>query len=661
MTLCYSIVDSAVMVHAPVPNDHTIHLAKLTLLKQQVVTEHRWWGWTHDLLFGYPMNYTYPWLGYALMLSLDLATGTLFPLDSVYRFSLYFMACLVMLMVYLWARRIGGKCAGFVAALLIIYDGGGAHYGGYLWYDYVGVWACQLALGLHLVFLYMLPGAVHSKSISRASWAGIFLGLSILAHPIAGVASVMAFLAFILSFFTAPALGRVGMTRVFGRLSLVTVIGYSIPAVWILPYLSVRDYAEPFSKAWLSLDEILRAILTGNFMSMSSFLLIGGVLGLAYCLSQTKLQVRIVAVYVLLFIIIGSTTFINATGLGTYLKGFETVRLQMFVRPFFAVACGVLVSLVASKGFPEHFCFDFRVGESFRWKPWLSGLRRRPVLLGMIVLFGWSLFLGHRLALQDLHIRLTPNEPAFSSDTRNALVGLLQGATTGERGFFRVHVTHGEQRPRTLMDLTRELGVPVSFEPFYPVTNIRYGNSRGHHRANISYYGVRFFVTQKALPEDTDWERVGNAGPWIVYHLNEADQHDIVGISKGEGRITNIDITSNRLSFTAQADSQGEIRVFMSPFPRWQLYRDGQRVSWQKIEEEGYPDSAISMPLVSGDYRLVFETGRPERIGLLFSLLGFLLALFCLWKKEITGGWTRKLIRRLKDKGQADLQELELE
>jgi len=637
LTLCYWVVDAAVGLYAPIPNDHTVHLAKLATLKNQIATEHRWWGWTHDILFGYPLNYTYPSLGYLLILALEVGSGPLLSLDAAYMVFLHLLASFVVITVYALGQRIGGRCAGFVAALFTIYDEGSSHYGGALWYDGVGVWACQLSLAFHLVFLYLLLQMMEAKTLSKASLAGLCLGLSLLAHPISGVASVIAVAAWLLCLMSTRAVKKADLGRLFERTTVMAVTGFFLSAVWILPYLSVKDYTLPFPKQWLSLEDILQAMAISNFAAMSPALSILGLLGGAYCLSQARTEMRIIPVYALLLILFGSTTFQQATGLVSIFKEFELIRLAIFLRPLFAIAAGVLVSLIANKAYPGCFESNGHRRADFRWTRSVKTVLGQPTLLLSGAIVACLMVSLHRFTLPRLAYHWDQKKPSYTLDVRDQLLTKLDSLSRNEEGFFRIHISQPELEPSTFMDFSRKLGVPVSFDAFYPVTNVRYGNARGQSRADISRYGVRFYVTETPMPRNEVWSLVAQVGPWWVYRINDIAHADCVRVVRGSGQIQDLNISANAITFSASAESPGEIGVYVSPFPRWRLTIDGQPRTWTKLEEPGYPDSAMILPLESGEYRLVFETSWPEWLGLVLSLWGFILVIACLGRPHVPG------------------------
>lgn len=619
-------------IHGPLTSDHPVHLSKIWLIKEQLITEGRWFGWTHYLRFGYPLNYTYPQLAYAFVLLIHLLSGTLLTLQASYFLAALSASLLNIALVFLLARHFGGLAAGIFAALLTIYDYGSFQVGGTIWYNTTGVWASQLSVGLFLVFIHLLLRTARLDSWRLAGAAGLSLGVSILAHPIAGPASIVALLAVSCSALSLKGDLGGGLRGFVLKLSVIFAIGYAISAIWVLPYLSIQEFTSPISKQWISLPAALKRLTSGGFLSMPAHQTCLGGIGLLICFAQRRVSFRFFGVFAVLLIIAGSTSFLSLITTVLPLKKFELIRLTIFLRPLFAVGAGVSFAILCRqlsvRKRMEQFDGDdgspCSPDQKTNYRIW-----RDPLVLLLLVLVPYLLYQKQMTVRRKVGRVAGKLKTHFSEEHRaNLLQTLKEIVDRQPEGFFRIHIkdtTPGHIGTHTLKGFIRELGVPMSFNSFFPATNFRHVY-RHRDRRLLARYGVRFYITPERFKSPKWLSFETSSGPWNIYRVKASSRFP-VEISEGKGKTALRTFSNSEIVFDVTRKSEGEVRVNISPFSRWVAYINEVPTPIEIRKSKGlYGSHALFLPLQAGRYRLVFETGWPEYLGAVIALSGVMLA-----------------------------------
>jgi hypothetical protein len=104
----------------------------------------------------------------------------------------------------------------------------------------------------------------------------------------------------------------------------------------------------------------------------------------------------------------------------------------------------------------------------------------------------------------------------------------------------------------------------------------------------------------------------------------------------------------------AAAGAKGKLRLNVSYFSRWHAYRDGKRIPIRVTSLPEAPDDTgfMTVPLAPGRYRIAFERGLPEQLGLPITLLGLFACVAFVAVDRRRGGlmWLWRLMERVTHK-----------
>jgi hypothetical protein len=305
----------------------------------------------------------------------------------------------------------------------------------------------------------------------------------------------------------------------------------------------------------------------------------------------------------------------------------QFVRLSTMVKPFWFVLCAYFAVAVLKYGkrltLTANGSGTGQAGEGAA----SESRAISAVLAGTVTLLTLPVLVPATQAFWARHVRKTmvveSTRPLH--DDRAALVPWLM-QNLPKDGFYRVGVFMGHNHE--LLDLGTLIDHPVFKRGFTPANNFIY-QMQDRDPAILDSVNLRFAISKQFLPPE-DFEPVASFGHYTVYRYRRW-QPNPFEILEGEGDVKLERFEDEEIALRAAPGSHGKLRLNVSYFSRWHVYRDGKPVplTLTYLREAPQQTGYMTVPLAPGEYRFVFERTLGDRLSLPLGLLGLVLcALF---------------------------------
>lgn len=609
----------------PISHDHTVHYVKAYQLHEHFLPNWRLHGYSHRWFAGYPVDYLYP-IGTDLFVNLVHALGLgLMRFSQSYGIAFWLFHVLTGIAGYRFGRLVGGPHVGLITGFLMITDMSSFRFGGWAYTIEFGVWPQALSLIFALFATERVPEIYAGRSWKPVGWFALWMGASIVTHPIEflylAVLLLCAVLAGIFNERIKTAAGTLRLSIAFGLSALCA-------SAWLLPFLESRDQTTPMGVWWDSTYEMGRGLIGLNgFPGTLGWVIALGCFGVLVALRSRNFVLMLTAALSISLPLLSGSTLIDELHLPSLSAAFAKVqwlRMSTMAKPFwFALAAYFAVAAV-QRALELGNLIAARASLGVHGRQRLSATRE--VLLGMVIAFftlpivvpaAQSFYTSNILkALQ------TETDRQRDPDRAALVAWLVRNLPKGD-GFYRLCINTGHNHD--LLDLTAELPVPIYKRGFTPAENFIL-KMNIEDPAVLEAVNVRFMVVKKLMPPE-DYEELAVFGIYRVYRFKRWQPNPFV-ISQGEGEVRVERFSDHEIVLEAAPGSHGKLRLNVSYFPRWHAYRDGKPIQLWKtaLREAPLSTGFMTVWLEPGTYRFAFELSALDSISALLSVLGCALA-----------------------------------
>ncbi len=623
----------------PLSWDHHVHYGRAWYFIHHLIPNLTLWNWNDAWLAGYPVNYNYAFLADVIVALVHGLTLGLAPLGFAYTVVVLGVHFIEGYSVYWLGKKIGLRWAGLLGGWAMATHLGGGLTGGWHWTHYAGVWPVGLAVAMGLFHFGYFHALMEKPDRKTTAIAGLILGLSLLTHPL-----MMIYTALMAFFMPLSALLLEKKLRIerWKHLALMFTIAGAIGCLWILPFLSITKFAEHYWDPGPRLPELAKRAWEGKlFEGLWPIFGLAGLAGLTLFGLSRKPARFVAAVSSLMLVTLGTVSFFEYMELGKISESFYHVqfsRFHMLIKPFFLLA-GAMVIL--------EFCAHI----SRQYKPlenWKASTKESPWL--------WIVSLGFLFALVGPGLgpnlkeytfkKFGPLAPGRDQPNLELMLNWIRDVEKQDSRFFRVAVwsNNGDFK-----DLITEIRSPIyGWDNYTPAINFKDG-PQFTDEPSLKFFNVRYLLwqgTPSPLEGKTGWETKATFGPYTIAEYKDWSP-DFYSID-GAGAFSETLRQPNRISLRVEPGTHGKIVVHKSYFDRWQATWNGKPVTTEVQRFAGKFDflSARLPDNKGGTLEFFFETGRPEKRGVLFFLLGLGLFALVYFGKETAGQTLRRLKAR---------------
>lgn len=629
--LCIAIVTSIASVmmseitggERPVSHDHTIHYFKAWQLHEHFLPHGKLYGWSHRWFAGYPVNYLYPPGADLWVNAVHAAMLGLVDFSHAYALAFWLFHVFTGLAVFRLGRIIGGPWVGLCAAILCLTDLSDFRMGGWDYTVEYGVWPQSLSLDFGLMALCSLPGIAQRRTLAPLGAFGLWMGLSIITHPIQLIVLALLLLATALA--AGFAEGVRAATAVF-RLLLAYALALLVASLWLIPFLSSRGETNAMGVWWDSTYEMGKGLLELNAMPGTlGYVLAFGVLAMVVMLRSRRFMLLLTALMALCIPAISNATFVDELHLPMLSSAFtkvQFIRLSTMVKPFwfvlagyFAVAALTYARKLTLGGGDAAVPAGERRDESYVKSALLAaviGLLTLPVLVECAQAF-WT---------RNVKKSMTTESDRPYLQDRIALEKWLKSSLPKNDGFYRVGIFMGHNHE--LMDFGTEIDHPIYKRGFTPASDFLY-QMQDKDPAILSAINLRYAISKVYLPAE-EFDTIVTFGIYTVYRY-KFWQPEPFQLIEGQGHVKLERFGDEEIVLRADAPASGKLRLNVSYFSRWHAYRDGRPVpiTLTYLRESPLDTGFMTVPLAPGRYRFVFERTLGDKLAVPLGLFGMLL------------------------------------
>jgi len=584
----------------PLSKDHTVHLTRAWMWAQ-ILADGAPRGISEIWFFGTPAGELYPILGDALVIALRVLSLGLLEWHTAYAlaFTLVFVSqgCAMIRL----ARVCGlGATGGALAGVAILVDAGAYREGGWIYTVDYGVWPQALASTMTYLALAEIIAALDATDARPRTLAvvrgSIATAAALLAHQISLPVLVLAGALVLMVF---------GLRRraKFGEVTLVVAatlgLGFALAAWWVLPMMSMRGWMVSYGWLWQPLEwmiaEALRGHLTQGMPAGMTALVVLGIVIVA--VRGTDGARSIVLVGVVLWLWTSQDTLWRLR-LDLFDRSFGQMQWQRFLiasKPALVLAAAGAIAILGQWA----LSLSKRPGAApaVRW-----GLAAVPAAIAIVVL-GWAATGQHevmgRAHVGEPQLAVDPQDPELAVDY-DAMAEHLRSLRDADSGpQWRITV----MAPRNLhwfMDLPVRTGLPLYKQGFTPGDNFVH-KPEADDPALLDRLSVRYVITRKrasvrgaAVVATFGQLRLWERKTWQPVAPVRTSGTAAIEVVRDDGDLVVVRVAGS---------TPGDVLVFDAPgYPRWELERDGQSVTWFEVPAIGDGPNATIEERRRGDW-----------------------------------------------------------
>jgi hypothetical protein len=404
--------------HFPVSHDHPAHMFNAWLTSDILLPQGRLHGWSNLWFAGYPANELYGPGGNLWVTGVRWLTFKQLSYGATYGLALLLLLMALPLATYTLGRAWFGKIAGTFAGLMLALTRGSWYDLGWFWILEMGVWPFALGAAITLLSLiafrrYLRRGGPRGLAIAASAFA-----LAIVGHPMSllllGIAGP------VVMFYVVYERESFRLTDVMRRAFVTLLLGTSLCAAWLVPFISKSAYTQKLGETWFELHKVLSELVQLDLYGAEwrIVLALSGV-GVFIAIIRRQLWVLCLATISLIMLLFSTTTIQYQLRLFDVLGNLASIQYPRFVgvvRIFMYLIAGYAVSMG----------FDF-LKQAWNKQPPTGSSRRR--LLFVIVALVTPLltqipqYIGHNHA-PDGETLVTENELGWWQDYQDAAAWL---------------------------------------------------------------------------------------------------------------------------------------------------------------------------------------------------------------------------------------------
>ena len=616
----------------PVSSDHNVHYSRAWFLNQRISGGNYPLGWNNNWFAGFPLGYFYPILADLSVVALYRAGLGSLSFDFAYAFTFAFSFFLHGFAVYWLARKAFGRAVGLIAALFVLTDSGGQFEAGWRWSVFMGVWPANLANTFSLLAVSQIEDLLFGTGRKSIALFGLFLGFSLLAHPIQiGNYSLLLPLIALLTFIFSD---RKSIMASLSRLLLGCLVGGLIASFWFLPQLTVTEFAEKDGFLWHSFAEIgLKLESAALMQNMWVYPAAFGALGSLILLFSRSFLPTLIGFIPFCYIFVASRSFSEALSLREIVSFFEYIhftRFVTFLKPYWFIAgaaaiCGAANWLLfqaharPSLGLsPKRFIEKRPAAIFIRFA--LIGILLSPIFFPFVTTF----------VTKQVSRTIQVESARSSASAIPKIVEWLAEQRAKDPRFFRVALDRSIGSQQFLLDLPTKSPVPLLRCTETAAVHYRFQMTSSHPEL-LRILSVRYIISKRELfpPNFVP------AGQIEAYRLYEFTQYspDVFQFIEGTASGELLKFSDEEIIIRVRAETRGRLRLAVSDFPRWHAFRNKREIPIFTTQIPNHPKTGfITVRLRPGEhvYRFVFMRAWPEWVGLALSVCGLSIVLVLL-------------------------------
>ncbi len=618
LAIAAAIFPHQAMGDRPIDHDHPVHFFRAWQLRE-LLADGRLFGWSHHWFAGNPFEYLYPFGTEALVVSVWALGLGLWSLDTAYALTFVLFWALQGWSTYYVGKAFISRWTGILAGLFVLLDTGGYRFGGWVFAGQWGVWPNSLAIAIGMIGVAQLPKIVATKDRKSMAVFAIFMGLSLLTHPLQLVHLLVIVLVSLVALITSERDG----SRVLGtaRLLFSSVLAFCIGSIWLLPFFDTKKFSENYGEPWRNAYDMGARLYAGNLLEGTWMLVaILAMLGTAALLRDRRFKPSLIALMTFLCMAGASTWFISAFHLPQLSESFTYLQYQRFamiLKPYAFIAAGA--ALVSIFGMAK------RTSAPSPIRVFLV------LLLGAPILFGWV----DSLRNDQLTRNFQEKSDAPYQEARVKLAEWLnKDWLSREVPFYRVEIRNA-YHDHSFVDFGTLVPMPIYKPGFTPAETFRY-KMEGSSFDLLNALNVRYVVSTSQL--GTGYELVNDFGQGLKLYAYKNWKKDPF-IVDGSGAFELVSWSDERIVLRADKAATGTLRLNVTDFSRWHATRDGKAL---KITATALPNQKntafMTVPLAPGELVFEFKRGMPEYVGLSLFLAGLGLCALLLWSNKRPNG-----------------------
>ncbi len=609
----------------PVSSDHMVHLYQAWDLWENRLVNGRLSGWSDYWFFGYPAGDLYH-PGLDIWVAMFRA-GTLARLDWGQTYGLAFLAYFAFagLAIYRFGQRHMGLAAGLAGSFLWMLDRGEYEQGGWLYLVRAGVWGQGLGLALFLLGLGFFLQALQGHRARDHALAGMFLGASILAHPMDLLLLLMALPALLLLKLLLIPARKAPRTLL---LSSAWIVGtcFLVASTWLLPLWTRYGWTEAVGKPWLPASAILRGLLNGDlFTGTSPLVIYAGLLGGLLGFLRRRLAPALLFLLMLILLATASTDVLYGLRLQEHFPSVGRIQFQRFTIP--AKAClFLLAGYTLDEIWRSLWCFA-----GWQKMPTLFRKMARPTLavstaLALLVsaFTWWQPFLAYTARLDLPCSGSSETWPSYQIFNRWALE-----QHEAEQGFYRI-AYEGREYDQDFMAapvFNQTAGYKSGFTScriFSGVTGL-VGDEL--YRA----LSVKYVASRQALNRPTlQFHR--RFGEILVYRFVDYQPNRyklLPGQDAPSPKVETLEFNDQQVRFALSGTGIGSrLRLYVANYERWAASMNGQKITIESASPaRGVAPIVMEVPITDGELRFRYVRRGVDWLSMATETTGLLLVL----------------------------------
>ena len=613
----------------PIGGDHHVHLAKIHLL-DGILKNWEVRTWSHDFFAGFPYGYLYSPLAEFFPISLNAVTFNWLSFENSYSWTIFFVYFLKSFAGFLLGYRAFGLGAGFLTGLFIVIDPGFAHQGGRSWFLSTGVWVSDFAIAVQLMGIAFIRDIWSGPTKKSFFVFTLFSGLAFLIHPLTLILWALTTCTSLLSYIVTQSIDFPIFRRSLTRYLISATLAMLIGSYFLLPFISFAEHTRDFGAVWFSISEMGKNVSELKlFGDQNPIVFIFGCLALILLTLSNKFWPFFVAITTLIsFVVFSTDIFIWLPFLKhfPFITHIELARTAIFIKYFFFAGSAFLltkfIKSLASMG-------DLIKIESNK----LKAIVRLILVSGILAILVYP-FSSQAIFSFSKNTTTFSNDHSLSDPTNKVAVWLKKNVGTSDGMPVRTALW---SKPHThnLFDIYSRTKLPIYNVHYTPATNFN-SKPESTNQQLLNHLNVKFVVSDQKLPSQSYRKRISYP-PYTIYENKSWKKSDPWRIMRGSGKISNIKVKKNTITFSTTKNSTGQAMFFVSYFPNWHLYFNGNEDALRHQAYLGIKNTDFMVfDLKPGNYELRFEKGAIEILSVLLSVFGIALLILILINNRLS-------------------------